>query len=71
VLKHFVAKVETQLEQRVKIFQTDQGREYLPDMFKHFCEGKGIQWKLMILRTPQQNGVAERKNKHRLTWLGQ
>jgi len=63
VFKRFVAEVETQLERRVKILRTDRGHEYLSDMFKEFCEGKGIQWQLTIARTPQQNGVAEHKNR--------
>jgi len=42
VFKCFVAEVETQSEQRVKILQTDRGYEYLSDMFKEFCEEKGI-----------------------------
>ena len=41
--KHFVAEVETQLERRVKILRTDRGCEYLSNMFKEFCEGKGRQ----------------------------
>ena len=42
VFKRFVTEVETQSEQRVKILQTDRGYEYLSDMFKEFCEEKGI-----------------------------
>ena len=33
VFKRFVAEVETQLEQRVKILRTDRGREYLSDIY--------------------------------------
>ena len=62
VFKCFAIEVETQLERRVKILQTNRGREYLSDMFKEFCEKKRIQRQLMIPRTPQQNGVAEHKN---------
>jgi len=53
VFQRFVAEVETQLQQRVKILQTDRGHEYLSDMFKEFYEEKGIQRQLMIPRTPQ------------------
>ena len=39
---HVVAKVETQLELRVKNLQNDQGRKDLSNMFKGFYEEKGI-----------------------------
>ena len=48
---------------RVKILQTDRGREYLSDMFNEFCKEKGIQRQLMIPRTSQQNGVAKCRNR--------
>jgi len=62
VFKHFVVEVETQLERRVKTLRTDWGREYLSNLFKEFCEEKGIRRQLMIFGTPQPNGVAERRN---------
>jgi len=62
MFKRFIAEVETQLKQRVKILQTDRGCEYLSDMFKEFCEEKGIQ-QLPIPCTLQENGVAERRNR--------
>jgi len=63
VFKCFVAEVETQLERRIKILRSYRGREYLSDMFKEFCEENGIQRQLTISHTPQQNGVAERRNR--------
>ena len=42
MFKRFIIKVETQLQQRVKILRVDQGRKYLSDVFKEFNEGKGI-----------------------------
>jgi len=36
VFKHFIAEVETQLERKIKILRTNQGRKYLSDMFKEF-----------------------------------
>jgi len=68
VFKRFVAELETQLERRVKILQTDRGHEYLLVMFKEFCEEKGIQRQLTIPRTPQQKCVAEIGIEHYLTW---
>jgi len=62
VFRRFVVEVETQLKYRVKILRTDQGREYLYDMFKEFCKKKGIQKQRTIPYIPQQNGVAECRN---------
>ena len=63
VFKRFVLEVETKLDRRVKTLRTNRGREYLSDMFKGFCEEKGIVRHLTIPYTPQQNGVAERRNR--------
>ena len=41
MFKHFIAEVKTQLECKIKILRTDQGRKYLSDIFKEFCEEKG------------------------------
>jgi len=62
VFKSFVEKVETKLERRVKTLRTDRGHEYLSDMFKCYCEEKGITRHLAITHT-QQNGVAEWRNR--------
>uniref|UniRef100_A0A2N9HPJ0 Integrase catalytic domain-containing protein n=1 Tax=Fagus sylvatica TaxID=28930 RepID=A0A2N9HPJ0_FAGSY len=61
--KRFVAEVENQHEKSLKALQTDRGREYLSDQFKDLCEEKGIRRQLTISNTPQQNGVAERRNR--------
>ena len=63
VFKCFVDEVKGQLERRVKIRQTDRGRECLSGMFKQFCEGNRIQQQLTIPRTSQQNDIAERRNR--------
>lgn len=43
--------------------RTDRGGEYLSNEFKQFCEEMGISRQLTTTFTPQQNGVAERKNR--------
>jgi len=63
VFKHFVVEVEIPLERRVKTLRTNRGREYLSNLFKEFCEEKGIRRQLTIPATPRQNGVAERRNR--------
>jgi transposase InsO family protein len=55
--------VENKLCTKIKALRTDRGREYLSKQFKNFCDEKGIARQLTIPYTPQQNGVAERRNK--------
>ena len=50
-------------EKSLKALRIDCGHEYLFDQFKDLCEEKGIRKQLTISNTPQQNGVAERRNK--------
>ena len=63
MFKRFIAEVETQLDRRVKTLRTNRGREYLSQIFKEFREENGIRRQLMIPGTPQQNGVAEHRNR--------
>jgi len=55
--------VENKLSTKIKALRTDRGREYLSDQFKNFYDEKGIARQLTIPYTPQQNGVAERRNR--------
>jgi len=43
--------------------KTDHGREFQNENFGMFCEKFGIQHNFSAPRTPQQNGLVERKNK--------
>ena len=42
---------------------TDDGRELQNDSFENLCNENGIDHNFSTLRTPQQNGVVERKNR--------
>ena len=59
----YMSLVENQLDRKIKALRTDRGREYLSDQFRQLCDEKGIQHQLTIPRTPQQNGVVERRNR--------
>ena len=61
--RRYVHEVENQLDRSIKALRTDRGREYLSEQFKVHCEEKGVIRQLTIPRTPQQNGVAERRNR--------
>ena len=55
--------VENQLDKKIKALRTDRGREFLSDQFKQLYDDKEVVHQLTILYTPQQNGVAERRNR--------
>ncbi|GJU90670.1 putative ribonuclease H-like domain-containing protein [Tanacetum coccineum] len=47
----------------VKIIRCDNGTEFKNHAMNEFCAKKGIKREFSVARTPQQNGVAERKNR--------
>ncbi|GJS37675.1 retrovirus-related pol polyprotein from transposon TNT 1-94, partial [Tanacetum coccineum] len=63
ILKDFIRQIENQLNQKVKTIRCDNGTEFKNRDIIEFCGSKGIKREYSNARTPQQNGVAERKNK--------
>ncbi|GJV69607.1 hypothetical protein Tco_1485116 [Tanacetum coccineum] len=63
ILMSFITRVENLIDQRVKIIRCDNGTEFKKKEMNQFCKRKGIKREFSVARTPQQNGVAERKNK--------
>lgn len=55
--------VENQTGLKVKAFHSDNGKEFCNSVMDHILKDSGIQRRLTIPRTPEQNGVAERKNR--------
>ncbi|GKA25883.1 putative ribonuclease H-like domain-containing protein [Tanacetum coccineum] len=55
--------LENQLNHKVKIIRCDHGTEFKNHAMNEFCAKKGIKREFSVARTPQQNGVAERKNR--------
>lgn len=51
-------------QQLIKFFQTDGGGEYTNKVFHDFLASKGIIHHISCPYTPQQDDLAERKNKH-------
>ncbi|KAK0578805.1 hypothetical protein LWI29_016460 [Acer saccharum] len=47
----------------IKRIRSDHGREFENATFETFCNGLGISHEFSAPRTPQQNGVVERKNR--------
>ena len=61
--KNFKALVEKQSCLCLKTLCIDRGGEFLSNEFNSFCEENGIRRELIVPYTPEQNGVAERKNR--------
>ncbi|GJS04221.1 putative ribonuclease H-like domain-containing protein [Tanacetum coccineum] len=63
ILKTFITGIENQINHKVKIIRCDNGTEFKNNDMNQFCGMKGIKREFSVARTPQQNRVAERKNR--------
>nr|GEY74036.1 hypothetical protein [Tanacetum cinerariifolium] len=63
VKRNLVRGIENLIDHKVKIIICDNGTEFKNKEMNQFCEEKMIKREFSVARTPQQNGVAERKNK--------
>ncbi|XP_042946557.1 uncharacterized protein LOC122279793 isoform X1 [Carya illinoinensis] len=66
IFQMFWKQIKTQFNKKVQILRSDNGREYLSGAFATYLSDKGIVHQTSCSYTPQQNGVAERKNRHLL-----
>ncbi|GJZ76650.1 putative ribonuclease H-like domain-containing protein [Tanacetum coccineum] len=63
ILKRFIKEIENLVDKKVKIIRSDNGTEFKNKVMDDFCREKGIKREYSVARTPQQNGVAERRNR--------
>ncbi|GKF56602.1 putative ribonuclease H-like domain-containing protein [Tanacetum coccineum] len=63
ILRDFITFVENQLTKKVKAIRCDNGTEFKNSNLIELCGSNGIKRDYSVARTPQQNGVAERKNR--------
>jgi transposase InsO family protein len=61
--REFKSRVEKETGRSILTLRSDQGGEYLSREFINYCKSEGITHQLTMARTPQQNGVAERRNR--------
>ena len=61
--KIFKAMAENLLERKIKYIQTDNGTEYCNKEFDDYLAECGIKRRTTVPYSPQQNGIAERKNR--------
>jgi len=61
--KKFAKLVQNEKDLKIKTIRSDHGREFQNESFENFCDENGILHNFSAPRTPQQNGVVERKNR--------
>ncbi|GKE52319.1 putative ribonuclease H-like domain-containing protein, partial [Tanacetum coccineum] len=62
ILKKFIKEIENLVDRKVKIIRSDNRTEFKNKVMDDFCREKGIKREYSVARTPQQNGMAERRN---------
>nr|GEU61878.1 putative ribonuclease H-like domain-containing protein [Tanacetum cinerariifolium] len=62
ILKTFITGIENEINLKVKIIKCDNGTEFKNQDLNQFYGMKGIKREFSVARTPQQNGITERKN---------
>nr|GEV70786.1 putative ribonuclease H-like domain-containing protein [Tanacetum cinerariifolium] len=69
VLIDFLRLVQRGLHAQVRVVRTDKGTEFLNQTLHAYFAAEGIQHQTSVARTPEQNGVVERRN-HTLSTSG-
>ncbi|GKC12485.1 putative ribonuclease H-like domain-containing protein [Tanacetum coccineum] len=63
ILKSFVTGIENLVDHKVKVIRCDNRTKFKNKEMNQFYEMKGILRQYSVARTPQQNGVAEKRNR--------
>jgi hypothetical protein len=61
--KLYKEMVENEMDSKIKCLRSDNGGEFTSKEFMDYYSRHGIKMQLFVARTPQQNGVVERKNR--------
>ncbi|KAK2382949.1 putative mitochondrial protein [Trifolium repens] len=61
--KQFAKMIQNKLDLKIISIRSDHGGEFENNNFDKFCSKHGIEHNFSAPRTPQQNGVVERKNR--------
>nr|GFA69190.1 hypothetical protein [Tanacetum cinerariifolium] len=63
VLINFLRLVQKELQAQVRVVRTDKGTEFLNQTLHAYFAAEGLLHQMSIARTPEQNGVVERRNR--------
>jgi Integrase core domain len=64
VFKEFITMVKTQFEKTIKVIRSDNETEYINHDLRILFQNEGIVHEILCVGTPQQNRIAERKNRY-------
>lgn len=59
----FIERMKTQVGKKCKIFRSDKAKEYLSEKLQSYLRKEGIKFQCTVGYAPEQNGIAERKNR--------
>jgi transposase InsO family protein len=66
VFKDLCALIKNKFGNTIKVLRSNNGMEYVNREFENFLTLNGIEHQMTCVNTPEQNGVAECKNRHLL-----
>ena len=66
LFRNFNSMIQTQFQTKIQVLKTDNAKEYFNTVLGSYLLNQGIIHISSCVDTPQQNGVAERKNRHLL-----
>ncbi|GJV89911.1 retrovirus-related pol polyprotein from transposon TNT 1-94 [Tanacetum coccineum] len=61
--KKYILMIQVQLKETVRRIRTDNGTEFVNQTLREYYEKVGISYETSVARSPQQNGVVERRNR--------
>ena len=64
IFKKFKNQVENECSRHIKVLRSHRGGEYFSHELSNHMKNCGFRHQFRCRYTPQQNGVAERKNRH-------
>ena len=64
IFQSFFNEIKTQFSVSIRVLRSDNGCEYLSHSFKQYMASYGILQQTSCAYIPQQNNVAQRKNRH-------
>ena len=64
IFQKFYVEIQTQFNISIHVLRDDNAKEYFSAPFTLFMPQHGILHQSSCAHTPQQNGIAERKNRH-------